>query len=201
MEVYNSFEEHAASFLDFIQPVSDEDLYTVDPFSPIAPGTVCSAGDRRFIVLASYTNGTVAVLSKDILRSREFGTTANWKESDLRRWLHNNYYLELAADIGAENIIPIRRNLLSLDGLDYYGECEDMVSLLTVDEYRKFHKTIGLDQTDSWWWLITPWSVPELGYTRGVCCVSSDGAVDYGVCGARGGVRPFCILNSFVLSL
>lgn len=120
----------------------------------------------------------------------------NWQASDLRNHLNIAFLKELEEAVGADNIIPFERDLLSLDGQTEYGTCEDKVSLLTVDEYRKYRAMIP--NADYWWWLITPWSTPCNGYEKLVTVVSGSGNIrsrDY--YGDRG-VRPFCIFSSSI---
>ncbi len=121
----------------------------------------------------------------------------NWQASDLRNYLNIEFYKQLADVIGAENIIPFERDLLSLDGQTEYGSCEDNVSLLSVDEYRKYRSLIP-NTNDYWWWLLTPDSTKCNGDTRWVRVVSSSGYFyDYG-CYVRFGVRPVCIFSSSI---
>ena len=119
----------------------------------------------------------------------------NWIGSQLREYLNTEFIKKIADEIGKENIISFNRNLLSLDGQDEYGSCKDKVSLLTVDDYRKYRSFIP--NADDWWWLVTPWSTKGNGCEYSVTVVSPSGVVfghgcDYG----DGGVRPFCILKS-----
>lgn len=121
----------------------------------------------------------------------------DWKSSSLRKCLNEDFFNRLASEIGEENIIPFERDLLSLDGQTEYGSCKDKISLLTVDEYRKYRKLIP--NTDYWWWLIAPWSTPCNGYEKTVTVVSLSGDVyDYYFCGNCIGVRPFCIFSSSI---
>lgn len=95
----------------------------------------------------------------DSLGDKKFDeNSSNWNESSLREYLNNEFYGKIAREVGRENIISFKRNLLSLDGQTEYGKSDDFVSLLTVDEYRKYRKFIP--NTGDWWWLITPWSTP-----------------------------------------
>lgn len=120
----------------------------------------------------------------------------NWQASDLRSYLNIEFYKKLADAIGAENIIPFERDLLSLDGQTEYGSCEDNVSLLSVDEYRKYRLLIP-NTDDYWWWMITPWSTACNGYETLVTVVSSSGNFNY--CSDYGcGVRPICIFSSSI---
>ncbi len=121
----------------------------------------------------------------------------NWQASDLRNYLNVEFYKELADAIGAENIIPFERNLLSLDGQTEYGSCEDNVSLLSVDEYRKYRLLIP-NTDDYWWWMITPWSTACNGYETLVAVVLSSGNFNYYLSNYGCGVRPICIFSSSI---
>ena len=112
----------------------------------------------------------------------------------MREYLNNEFYEKIAREVGRENIISSKRNLLSLDGQTEYGETDDFVSLLTVDEYRKYRKFIP--NTDEWWWLITPWSTPCNNYKSTVAVVSPSGYIGGSYCCNMRGVRPVCILKS-----
>lgn len=118
----------------------------------------------------------------------------NWKTSDLRSYLNKEFLKKIEEEIGIGNVLEFERNLLSLDGQTEYGTCIDKVSLLTVDEYRKYRKYIP--NANKWWWLISPWSTPCNGYSGAVTVVSSSGYFDCDYCNNDNGVRPFCILNS-----
>ena len=64
--------------------------------------------------------------------------SSDWAGSQLREYLNTEFFEKISDEIGEENIITFNRDLTSLDGQTEYGECEDMVSLLTIDEYRKY---------------------------------------------------------------
>ena len=121
----------------------------------------------------------------------------NWQASDLRNWLNVDFFKKLSEVVGEENIIPLERDLISLDGQTEYGICEDKVSLLTVDEYRKYRKLIP-NTDDCWWWTITPDSTKCNGDSRWVRVVHPSGDVVYGDYGGSRGVRPFCIFSSSI---
>lgn len=91
------------------------------------------------------------------------------------------------------------RDLTSIDGLDDYGTCTDMVSLLTATEYMKYHKILGLKSDYSnWWWLITPASTPSNGYCGSICFVKSSSNLDWNTCLLSLGVRPILSLESSI---
>lgn len=120
----------------------------------------------------------------------------NWQASDLRNHLNTTFLKKLEEAVGVDNIIPFERDLLSLDGQTEYGTCEDKVSLLTVDEYRKYRAMIP--NANYWWWLITPWSTPCNGYDKLVAVVSGPGDFNDISFNLDSGVRPFCIFSSSI---
>lgn len=120
----------------------------------------------------------------------------NWKESSLRSYLNGEFLENLREEIGEENILSFERDLLSLDGLDEYGKCEDYVSLLNIDEYRKYRKHIP--NTGYYWWLLTADSVKSNGDNRWVRVVRPSGDVLRNFCFSDDGVRPVCIFSSLI---
>lgn len=133
----------------------------------------------------------------DSLGDKKFDeNSSDWNESSLREYLNNEFYEKIAREVGRENIISSKRNLLSLDGQTEYGESDDFVSLLTVDEYRKYRKLIP--NTGDWWWLVTPWSTPCNEYSKTVTVVSPSGGFDNYFCFNYFGVRPVCIFSSSI---
>lgn len=133
----------------------------------------------------------------DSLGDKKFDeNSSDWNESSLREYLNNEFYEKIAREVGRENIISSKRNLLSLDGQTEYGESDDFVSLLTVDEYRKYRKLIP--NTGDWWWLVTPWSTPCNEYSKTVTVVSPSGYFSNYCCRINFGVRPVCIFSSSI---
>lgn len=110
--------------------------------------------------------------------------------------MNEGFLKKIESEIGAGNLIEFERNLLSLDGQTEYGICDDKVSLLTVDEYRKYRKLIP--NTDEWFWLISPWSTPCNGLKNSVTVVAPAGLIDCDFCDGSCGVRPFCIFSSAI---
>lgn len=120
----------------------------------------------------------------------------DWKSSGLREYLNGDFLKKISDEVGEENIVKFERDLLSLDGQTEYEKCEDSVSLLTVDEYRKYRSLIPNEE--KWWWLITPWSTPCNDYEYPVTVVASSGVVSNWSCNNDNGVRPFCIFSSSI---
>ena len=157
-------------------------------------GDVIEIAGFKWKVLEKLEEGYLSILEGFENLSRKFDTDTNdWKSSDLRNYLNVDFKNKIEEAIGVE-LVEYKRDLLSLDGQTEYGECMDKVSLLNVDEYRKYRKI--LPNTDKWWWLCSPWSTPCNGYEASVAVVSPSGYVSSGGCDGSCGVRPVCILKS-----
>ena len=126
-----------------------------------------------------------------------FGSGNDWKDSEIREFLNGEFCEKLVAEVGEENVIPFERNLWSLDGQTEYGTCEDKVSLITMDEYRKYRSLIP--NADYWWWTITPDSTKCNNDSTFIRVVSASGFVNLNYYYSfDGGVRPFCIFSSAI---
>ena len=159
-------------------------------------GDTFEVADTKWKILDITSAGYICLA--DSIEERQFDSdSSNWENSGLRGYLNGEFFEKMAAEIGSKNIIPFERNLLSLDGQTEYGKCEDKVSLLTVDEYRKYRNLIP-NTKDYWWWLVSPWSTPCNDYKRAVSVVSSAGYIYYGFCDNYSGVRPVCIFSSSI---
>lgn len=141
-------------------------------------------------------DGRYDCLGSKLGDNRQFDSELNdWRKSDVRDYLNSEFYNLLCEEIGEENIISVERDLTSLDGQEEYGLCEEKVSLLTIDEYRKYRKLIP--NADYWWWLINPWSTPCNDSKYGVTVVSPDGYF-HRYCCRLYGVRPFVSFKSII---
>ena len=160
-------------------------------------GDTFELADTTWKILDITSAGYICLA--DSIEDMKFDSDSNnWENSGLRSYLNGEFFEKMTAEIGLENIVPFERNLLSLDGQTEYGKCEDKVSLLTVDEYRKYRSLIP-NTKDYWWWLVSPWSTPCNDYKRAVAVVSSAGDVNgSNVCSGSGGVRPVCIFSSSI---
>lgn len=140
------------------------------------------------------TDGYVCL--SDSIGEMKFSSENNdWRTSNLRKYLNEEFLKKIESEIGTGNLIKFERSLLSLDGQTEYGTCDDKVSLLTVDEYRKYRKLIP--NTDDWFWLISPWSTPCNGFKNSVSVFAPSGVI-ISNCGSSLGVRPFCIFSSAI---
>lgn len=159
-------------------------------------GDTFELADTTWKILDITSAGYICLA--DSIEDMKFDSDSNnWENSGLRSYLNGEFFEKMTAEIGLENIVPFERNLLSLDGQTEYGKCEDKVSLLAVDEYRKYRSLIP-NTKDYWWWLVSPWSTPCNDYKKSVSVVSSAGNIDYNCCNVIIGVRPVCIFSSSI---
>ena len=172
-------------------PPAGKELYS------LKPGEVFKKNGTEYIVCEHFENGSTAIIRKECLEDgMEFGDTNNWVESGIRKFLNGQYLKNISDDFGRDNILDHEVDLLSLDGYDDYGRTTDKVSVLTVDQYRKFHNFIG--NIDRWSWLATPDSTPSGTGASGVRIVGDGGRVGWDFSGSCFGVRPFFLLKSSI---
>ena len=148
--------------------------------------------------ILDITDAGYVCLADRLEEGMQFDTNCNdWQSSNLRNYLNTEFYKKLADKIGEDNIIPFERDLLSLDGQTEYGTCEDKVSLISVDEYRK-HRVLIPNTEDYTWWTLTPDSTRCNNDSRYIRVVSPSGNVSISSYYISLGVRPFCIFSSAI---
>lgn len=140
------------------------------------------------------TDKGIVCLAERIKDSFNFGLNNDWKESSLRKYLNKDFYENLVNEIGEDHVVTFERDLISLDGQKEYGKCEDKVSIISFDEYRKYRELIP--NAEYWWWTLTPDSTKCNGDTSWIRIVSPSGDVSNGSCNGGRGVRPLCIFSS-----
>ena len=158
-------------------------------------GKVIELAGMEWLILDKTEKGYFAILNGFDGKERSFDSDSNnWISSKLREELNTKFLKKISDELGEDAVIGFDRDLLSLDGQTEYGHCEDKISLLTVDEYRKYRKFIP--NMNEWWWLLTPWSTPANDYSAAVTVVSPSGNVNGINYYVVDGVRPVCILKS-----
>lgn len=160
-------------------------------------GKTIEVAGINWLVLDKLEKGYFAI-SKDFYgRDREFDDNCNdWKSSDLRNELNTDLRKKIESELGTDSLVEFERNLLSLDGQTEYGTCRDYVSLISVDEYRKYRKL--LPNTGKWWWTLTPDSTACNDDDTFVRVVSPSGGIGYDICNLSHGLRPVCIFSSSI---
>lgn len=148
-------------------------------------------------VLDKLEKGYLVISDGFYGEDRKFdGSCNNWKCSDLRKELNTDLKDKIEDELGKGALVGFERDLLSMDGQTEYGTCKDLVSLISVDEYRKYRKF--LPSTDRYWWTITPDSTPCNNDSTCLRVVSPVGSFRNGSFDFSSGVRPFCIFSSSI---
>ena len=92
----------------------------------------------------------------------------NWKESSLRKVLNE----EFLDKISKSYLVIQTSNLIADNGDKQYGTCNDYVTILSCDQYRKYRDLVPC--YSEWMWTLTPWN-----------CYSGNGGDDYSGHGVR----------------
>lgn len=160
-------------------------------------GKTIEVAGIKWLVLDKLEKGYLVISDEFYGKSREFDTDCNnWDSSDLRQELNTELRRKIEEAVGEGGLLKFTRDLLSMDGQTEYGSCEDYVSLISVDEYRKYRKL--LPNTGEWWWTLTPDSTKCNDDTSYIRVVSPSGDVYYNCCSGSCGVRPVCIFSSSI---
>lgn len=160
-------------------------------------GEIIEVAGMKWKVLDEFEEGYLVIADEFYGKDREFDDSCNdWKSSDLRNELNTDLKNKIEDELGKGSLVGFERDLFSLDGQTEYGKCKDYVSLITVDEYRKYRKL--LSNTDKWWWTITPHSTSCNDDSRWLAVVSPSGNFIGNFYYNCIGVRPFCIFSSSI---
>lgn len=160
-------------------------------------GKTIEVAGIKWLVLDKLEKGYLVISDEFYGKSREFDTDCNnWDSSDLRQELNTELRRKIEEAVGEGGLLKFTRDLLSMDGQTEYGSCEDYVSLISVDEYRKYRKL--LPNTGEWWWTLTPDSTKCNDDTSYIRIVSPSGNFVSNRCNCSFGVRPVCIFSSSI---
>lgn len=160
-------------------------------------GKTIEVASIKWLVLDKLEKGYLVISDEFYGKSREFDTDCNnWDSSDLRQELNTELRRKIEEAVGEGGLLKFTRDLLSMDGQTEYGSCEDYVSLISVDEYRKYRKL--LPNTGEWWWTLTPDSTKSNDDTSYIRVVSPSGIINCNYCDCSCGVRPVCIFSSSI---
>ena len=188
-----NLEQRVAELEKKVKELSKKD--TVKISKKLGVGDTFELAGLKWTILDITEKGYMC-LAERLEDNMQFGSNNDWKESGIREYLNGEFLEKLSSEVDADNIIEFKRDLLSMDGQTEYGLCTDKVSLLNVDEYRKYRKHIP--NADYWWWLITPDSTACNGDKTWVRVVSPSGIISCNSCDRLNGVRPVCIFSSSI---
>lgn len=165
----------------------------------LRPGEEFIYNGIRFICL-DVIDGNYLAITADCLCEKRFNDNYNdgcnnWKTSTLRRFLNENV---LEEHFDAKHLIKQTSDLTADNGDKAYGTCEDYITLLTCDQYRKYRDYVPL--FEEYMWTLTPWRC-DTGNALSVRNVDPTGAIID--CGAHNidGLAPVCLFNSNNLTL
>ena len=126
------------------------------------------------------------------------GNWNNYRTSAIRKQV-----LCLAKVIGIDNLIFHEVDLVADNGDCNYGTVEDLVFILTCDEYRKYRDYIP--HYDRWIWTATPWYCGDKDSGTGIADyvrrVNPNGQLNGNIANIGLAVAPACILNPKSLNL
>ena len=159
-------------------------------------GKVIELAGMDWLILDKTEKGYFAILNGFDGKRTFDSASNNWISSKLRNELNTRFLKKITDELGKDAVIEFDRDLLSMDGQTEYAHCKDKISILTVDEYRKYRKI--LPNMDKWWWLLTPWSTPANDYSTTIAIVSPSGDFNGFNCNFESGVRPVCIFSSSI---
>ena len=170
---------------------------------PLAAGEHFKYKGMEFITLDFDKKRTmVLALSASIVATMEFSETGgpgsnDWRKSKIRKWLNEKYI----SHFNTSDLIQITSDLTADNGDNEYGTCQDYLSLLSCDLYRKLRKLIPT--YDDWIWTLTPWVCrsPYPTYALSTRVIYTSGALHYSVSNSSRGVVPACVFNLSHLEL
>lgn len=165
----------------------------------LRPGEEFVYNGIRFICL-DVIDGNYLAITADCLCEKRFNDNYNdgcnnWKTSTLRRFLNEDV---LEEHFDAKHLIKQTSDLTADNGDKAYGTCEDYITLLTCDQYRKYRDYVPL--FEGCMWTLTPWRC-DTGNANGVRNVYPSGAIYYDGASNGNGLAPVCLFNSDNLTL
>lgn len=153
--------------------------------------------------------GVLAIMAKPWAKDVKFcpsdkfadekGNWNNYRTSNVRGILSDM----ANAVFEGKSLLPHTVDLIADNGDRAYGTVQDLVFILTCDEYRKYHEFIP--HYDRWIWTATPWYCGDKNSCTGIAHyvrgVSMEGQLNGSYADRSGAVAPACILNPASLNL
>lgn len=148
----------------------------------------------EFICLDIIDGNCLAITAK-VWKELPFnvGNHNNWEKSSLRTML-NYMFLD---NLYKGHLVMQTSDMIADNGDKQYGSCEDYVTILSCDQYRKYRDLVP--NYPECMWTLTPWSCfSGTGYVR---FVRPTGNIDDGSACLCYGVAPVCLFSSENLKL
>ena len=167
--------------------------------SKLMPGTLFLYRERGAVVL-EHTGGGVFVQLIDSIGRHEFGPTNDWRTSKLRKYLNSTFAKDLCEG-NMDELLDTVTDLTAMDGLTDYGHSIDKVTLLTVDQCRRYRYIRPLPK-EGWEWTSTPDGTPSSPHTNNTTDawgLYTDGSLDSDYCSNSHGARPAFTLPSSLM--
>ena len=167
--------------------------------SELNPGDEFYIGSSVYVVV-DHIDGTTKVISKEIAHKMAFDYDClnDYRMSAIRELLNTYDYNYIAYDIDKHNIVPTKCDMGTLDGSGSYGTSKENITILSLDEYRKYYGILNdiPNFTSEVQWLSTPVSMKNQ-FKSFVCTIDKDGLIDRMPSDNQNiGVRQFFTLKS-----
>lgn len=163
----------------------------------LRPGKEFVYNGIRFICLDIIAGNYLAITAdcwcKKRFNEEDKDGCNNWEKSTLRRFLNEDV---LEEHFNTEHLIKQTSDLVADNGDKAYGTCEDYITLLTCDQYRKYRDYVPL--FEECMWTLTPWR-RDTGIAVIVRYVNPSGAINIIIASDSLGFAPVCLFNSQTL--
>ena len=160
----------------------------------LRPGEEFVYNGIRFICL-DIIDGNYLAITADCWCEKRFNEEYedgcnNWEKSTLRRFLNEDVLVE---HFDTKHLVKQTSDLIADNGDKAYGTCEDYITLLTCDQYRKYRDYVPL--FEECMWTLTPWrcGTGDAYYVR---LVNPTGAISSISAYYSIGLAPVCLFNS-----
>lgn len=147
-----------------------------------------------------YGRRAALAVTAEIIKSMQFAEKFkdgcnDWRRSKVREWLNDEF---LAMHISKEDVLPQTSDLTADNGDDAYGTSEELITLLSCDQYRKYRKL--MPKYNEWVWTVTPYSCSS-GYAYYVRYIIPSGGLYTSTATRSSGVAPVCLFDLDELNL
>lgn len=143
----------------------------------------------KYVVVEHFGEGRVGVVCHELAAHVRFGDTNNYDTSEVKQYINGTFFKDLKEEFTMNNLCYYSVNLETMDGSDCHGELQGVsASVMTFDQYRKYHKFIG--NCDDPEWLSTARTGLRQNH-QDVVVVDIDGRICFSCCTSTHAVRPY----------